>query len=219
MSHTCHWPNCPEEVPPRMWGCKRHWFTLPDEIRKAIWAAYVPGQEITKRPSRAYLEAALRARDWIREHERAAQAQAASSARALTIHQPHAWAIMAGIKPYENRGWASSYRGRLWIHSSISRQQGLHYPGMPAEPKLGAILGCVEMVDCLPIPQVDHPYATGPWCHHYINPRMLDRPIKCKGKQGYWHISREDLADAEGQLAGDAGDLDRPFRLESEVTS
>ncbi len=64
--HTCHWPGCKAVVPPRMWGCSRHWFTLPKRLRDKIWAAYRPGQEIDKRPSQAYLEAAKEAQGWIR---------------------------------------------------------------------------------------------------------------------------------------------------------
>jgi len=48
-----------------MWGCKSHWFALPKEIRARIWAAYRPGQEITKTPSRQYIEAAQEAQTWI----------------------------------------------------------------------------------------------------------------------------------------------------------
>lgn len=65
MSHKCHWPGCAVEVPPKMWGCKKHWFALPDFIRKKIWKEYVPGQEITKNPSKSYLVAARAAQKWI----------------------------------------------------------------------------------------------------------------------------------------------------------
>lgn len=64
--HHCHWPNCYVEVPPQMWGCKRHWFMLPQPIRNAIWKNYRPGQEITKAPSLAYIVAARDAQDWIK---------------------------------------------------------------------------------------------------------------------------------------------------------
>lgn len=48
-----------------MWGCKPHWFRLPKKHRDAIWATYVPGQEITKTPSLEYLEAARVVQHWI----------------------------------------------------------------------------------------------------------------------------------------------------------
>lgn len=64
-NHTCHWTGCTRQVPPSMWGCKSHWFQLPKPIRDKIWRAYRPGQESDQRPSRAYLEAAREAQDWI----------------------------------------------------------------------------------------------------------------------------------------------------------
>jgi hypothetical protein len=51
-----------------MWGCKTHWFRLPKKIRDEIWRTYVPGQEITKTPSRDYLKAADAAEHWIRQN-------------------------------------------------------------------------------------------------------------------------------------------------------
>jgi hypothetical protein len=65
MSHTCHWPGCRKEVPPAMWGCKPHWFALPKPLRDRIWATYRPGQEIDKRPSESYMDAAEAVQAWI----------------------------------------------------------------------------------------------------------------------------------------------------------
>lgn len=74
MTHHCHWPGCTVETPPAMWGCRKHWFTLPHSIRSAIWKAYRPGQEVDKKPSREYLEAALHAKKWAAEFDRQASA-------------------------------------------------------------------------------------------------------------------------------------------------
>jgi len=63
--HTCHWPGCQKPVPPAMWGCKGHWFSLPKHLRDRIWATYRRGQEITKSPSPEYIEAALAVQEWI----------------------------------------------------------------------------------------------------------------------------------------------------------
>jgi hypothetical protein len=67
--HTCHWPGCPQVVPPKLWGCKTHWFRLPAHLRQRILDAYVPGQELTKTPSAVYLQAAREAQAWIVAHE------------------------------------------------------------------------------------------------------------------------------------------------------
>lgn len=64
--HHCHWPGCSKEVPPAMWGCKKHWFMLPKNLRDEIWKAYTPGQEITKQPSLRYLKIAQRVQKWIK---------------------------------------------------------------------------------------------------------------------------------------------------------
>jgi len=68
MKHHCHWPDCTTEVPPSLWGCKKHWFTLPKSLRSNILATYKPGQEITKTPSRTYLIVARQVQDWINEN-------------------------------------------------------------------------------------------------------------------------------------------------------
>ena len=54
-----------------MWGCRQHWQRLPAEIRSRIWATYRAGQEIDKRPSAAYIEAARAAETWAEEANQA----------------------------------------------------------------------------------------------------------------------------------------------------
>lgn len=68
MIHYCHWPKCEVAVPPKMWGCRKHWFMLPKYLRDKIWANYRVGQEITKDPSEEYLEAAIEVQNWIKEN-------------------------------------------------------------------------------------------------------------------------------------------------------
>lgn len=67
-NHHCHWPGCTTKVKPAMWGCRKHWFMLPKELRDRIWKTYRPGQEKTKDPSRDYLRAAADAQRWIEEN-------------------------------------------------------------------------------------------------------------------------------------------------------
>lgn len=72
-----------------MWGCKVHWFRLPHDLRNRIWATYRPGQEITKTPSVAYLDAAKAVQKWIGEQESAADKKAAADlARTKTRSTP-----------------------------------------------------------------------------------------------------------------------------------
>ena len=63
--HTCHWPGCLAQVPPAMWGCRKHWFKLPKALRDKVWAAYRPGQEERLDPSQEYLAVADEVQEWI----------------------------------------------------------------------------------------------------------------------------------------------------------
>lgn len=63
--HHCHWPGCDAQVPPAKWGCKAHWYMLPEDIRTRIWRAYGVGQEQNGRPSPEYVAVAREAQDWI----------------------------------------------------------------------------------------------------------------------------------------------------------
>jgi hypothetical protein len=67
MTHHCHWPGCQRVVPPKLWGCREHWFRLPAHLRKRIWQTYVPGQEKSKTPSADYIAAAKAVQKWIAE--------------------------------------------------------------------------------------------------------------------------------------------------------
>lgn len=66
--HTCHWPGCKSQVPPAVWGCKKHWFMLPKYLRDRIWQTYELGQEKTMTPSEDYLQAAKAVQEWIQEN-------------------------------------------------------------------------------------------------------------------------------------------------------
>lgn len=65
-NHECHWPGCETQVPPAMWGCKKHWFKLPKSLRDKVWNAYVPGQEARMDPSDEYLAVAQEVQAWIK---------------------------------------------------------------------------------------------------------------------------------------------------------
>lgn len=122
--------------------------------------------------------------------------------RAITVCNPHAWAIIHGDKPYENRGWPSGYRGRLLIHAGKSREWLEDFPQYDGEPPakdlvFGAIIGVVDMIDCVTPDQAfrkrgfRHETAEGPWCHEYANPRPLIRPVPWKGSLGLWLPTEE----------------------------
>jgi len=56
--HFCRVDHCLAQVAPRYLMCWPHWRRVPRELQVAVEAAFVPGQERTKRFTRAYVEAA-----------------------------------------------------------------------------------------------------------------------------------------------------------------
>lgn len=58
MTHTCHVPGCDIPASLNMLMCKTHWRQVPGLLRGAVWAAYRPGQEKDKTPSREWVRAA-----------------------------------------------------------------------------------------------------------------------------------------------------------------
>lgn len=59
--HLCHAIGCSTPIEPFRLMCGPHWKRVPAELQTAVWAAYRHGQEVDKRPSPAYVEAAARA--------------------------------------------------------------------------------------------------------------------------------------------------------------
>lgn len=73
--------------------------------------------------------------------------------KAITIKQPFATLIAAGLKEYEFRTWKTAYRGELLIHAGKSvdteamkkfQQYGLSYP-------LGCIIAKATLTDCVKV--------------------------------------------------------------------
>ena len=71
--------------------------------------------------------------------------------KALTLRQPWASLVVAGIKDVETRTWRTNYRGRLGIHagSGIDREGMNEHGRLLTDYPHGAILGTVELVDCV----------------------------------------------------------------------
>lgn len=69
MAHTCHATDCGVVVPPEMFMCRAHWFSLPRALRSRIWATYRPGQCDDWNISHAYAEAAKACVRYIAEKE------------------------------------------------------------------------------------------------------------------------------------------------------
>ncbi len=129
--------------------------------------------------------------------------------KALTIQQPWASAIIAGIKDIENRNWATYYTGPLAIHAGKAFfRNPIHENVMKILEKLGpleelprgVILGVVDFKGCFDHKRpflATNPFAFGPVCWKLENPRALAEPIPYRGKQGLWTLPDEIM---EGKL-------------------
>lgn len=118
---------------------------------------------------------------------------ATSEVRVLTVRQPWAWAIIQGGKDVENRSWPTNHRGPLLIHAgSAFEREGYETvkrlarrsPPPADEFVHGAIIGVVELVDC--VQGSDSEWAIpGQWHWCLRSPRPLPA-VSCSGKLGLW---------------------------------
>lgn len=109
MDHHCHAYGCCVPCPPESLMCPRHWAMVPTPLQNKVWRHYRPGQCDDKRPSSEWFAAADRAIRHVREREEAMFARDPQTNRvplhALSVRQPWADLIAAGVKDVENREW------------------------------------------------------------------------------------------------------------------
>lgn len=114
--------------------------------------------------------------------------------RLLSVRQPWAHLIISGRKSVENRSWTTRYRGPIWIHAG-SKMHDIPVPLIEAKFGLqidvaaldmGAIIGCVELVDV--VTQSSSPYFDGPYGWILSNPRSI-KPVRLRGQMGFWDAS------------------------------
>lgn len=126
---------------------------------------------------------------------------------ALSMHQPYASLLVAGIKKHEGRSWYTTYRGRLWIHAAakpptsedISTVVGIFQKITEGQPvrfpdqyPTGCLLGCVNLVDCLPQDVYREQYPFGECFSPYVyiceEPQELQVKFPMKGKHKIFKI-------------------------------
>lgn len=112
----------------------------------------------------------------------------------LSIRQPYAWLIVQGIKPVENRTWATKFRGRVLIHAGVTYPKRDHRSdldlwgrrGFPQdrESMLGGIVGEAVIVDCVR----EHPseFFFGPYGFVLEQPKAYPRTIPFVGRLGFF---------------------------------
>ena len=94
--------------------------------------------------------------------------------KALSIQQPWAYFIVAGVKPVENRTWRTSYRGPLLIHAGKRFDRagwewitentgllGLDISSLPDQFDRGGIVGKVTVTGC--VERHASPWFFGPY--------------------------------------------------------
>lgn len=136
--------------------------------------------------------------------------------KVISLHQPFAHLIAAGIKRYETRSWARSYRGLLAIHAAGKYRNGFPadvyhqmekwkfmYPqvkaAFDAKPMVfGAVICVVELIDiyrtenCGSLSEMEHAlgnYEPGRAAWRLKLLKVYDEPIPCRGKQGLFDWS------------------------------
>ncbi|XP_018408496.1 PREDICTED: activating signal cointegrator 1 isoform X2 [Nanorana parkeri] len=126
----------------------------------------------------------------------------------LSMHQPWASLLVAGIKRVEGRTWYSAHRGRLWIAAAAKRpspqeiseleasyrvllNKDIHFP---KDYPTGCLLGCVEVVDCLSREQFQEQYrslnqeSASPFVFICTNPQELPIKFPMKGQHKIWKL-------------------------------
>jgi hypothetical protein len=127
---------------------------------------------------------------------------------ALTVWQPYASLLMAGIKRYETRIWETNLRGTIVIHAAQRWQADQIalvdklYDTLPEEQHsvldilpLGRALGTIDIVDIHPADTLDISplermigiFDKGYFAWEVENPIPFDIPIPHLGKQKLWH--------------------------------
>lgn len=124
--------------------------------------------------------------------------------KALTVKQPWASLIVAGIKNIENRTWRTKLRGKIYVHAGadypyvdLTDEQedpirgDLRYNFIKRRFPISAIIGEIDVIDCVQ----NHPSVwaeQGVWNWVLANPVKYDQPIlNVKGKLSLWEYRKE----------------------------
>lgn len=92
--------------------------------------------------------------------------------KAITIWQPWAEFIAAGVKHNETRSWATKYRGPIAIHAAVKPIRLITEEYLSTLPDTEKALG---------------DYSLGRYAWELRNIKELPEPIKAKDQQGLWN--------------------------------
>ncbi|XP_064618936.1 activating signal cointegrator 1-like isoform X2 [Lineus longissimus] len=125
----------------------------------------------------------------------------------MSMHQPWASLLVAGIKKHEGRTWYTSHRGRLWIaataktplqtdidqvenqYRAIYKNRSINFPD---HYPVGCLLGCVEVSDCLAQEDYDKQFPHGESASPFVficqDPHELVVKFPMKGKHKLYKL-------------------------------
>lgn len=132
--------------------------------------------------------------------------------KVISLTEPFATLISTGIKTIETRSWKTNYRGKLYIHASLTKipvtyKNNQELMSLIDDKKLnfGNIVCSCDLVDCIEMTdefieniKKDYPkeyitgiYAPGRYAWILKNIEILDEPIKVKGHLGIWDFEQQ----------------------------
>lgn len=138
------------------------------------------------------------------------------SKRVLTVRQPYAGLIAAGIKHYETRPKPTRHRGDVVIHAGkhwdiptavlyadLRATFVNHFRGKHISMVLGVTLCIVTLTDCVPVESLNPSalecaigdYTPGRYAWILENPRPIAR-VEVRGQLGLWNIDDELIKEA-----------------------
>ena len=127
--------------------------------------------------------------------------------RCISVRQPWAELIAAGIKQVENRTWRTDYTGPLGIHASRSKdtlndmtdeEMKEWFPDWPHHTfDFGSVIAVVRLEQCcrfddLPDELRDHEFASDDddnWCWVLRDPVRLLTPVPATGQAQFFYVN------------------------------
>jgi hypothetical protein len=114
---------------------------------------------------------------------------------AVSIRQPQAAALMVQPGPYRRPGWRTDYRGPLLIHAA-RRMAGDPPADRSDGAAYGALLGIVELVDCMAESGADGGADEAGFIWVLADPRPFASPVPFVGRMGLFDVAHAVVADA-----------------------
>lgn len=136
----------------------------------------------------------------------------------LSMHQPWASLLVAGIKRHEGRVWGTTYRGRLWIHAAASQPINVeeveaHYSKFmspdqvfPKHYPTKVLLGYVYVTDCLDREAYETAFKPeerqeeSPYSFICVEPKALLFPLPMNGNHKLFSLEHRVHVAARKQL-------------------